>query len=244
MIEFMGDGNIRIIPEIPALNLQVEPTREQYKKIKTYIESVGNRDNYFLIEFDNKNGDTVADREYENDIDSEKIIEDIEFYFKNGELPYKSELQQFREEIDENNIAKRLNSYIQDDNLIEEIQNKIIAYHGSQEDNLQLENRPLYLTNEKELAEMFAQGSNFGYKLLNNELPTVYTIEIENGNYKKITTEEEYDEIMDIVNIEDTRKKYADYDGIIYKDENGLIYYLIFDPANKCRIIKKERVEE
>lgn len=94
------------------------------------------------------------------------------------------------------------------------------------------------------MAERFAQGYNFGYKLLNNELPTVYTIEIENGNYKNITTEEEYDEIMDIVNIEDTLKKYADYDGIIYRDENGLIYYLIFDPVTKCKIIKKERVEE
>ena len=129
-------------------------------------------------------------------------------------------------------------------NINEKLLKKTIAYHGSQKDNLEIEDKPLYLTNNKETAINFAEGYNFGYRIREEERPTVYTIEIDDGNYKEIATEEEYEEIMDIVNIEETKKIYADYDGIIYEDENGLIYYLVFEPKKKCRIIEKEIINE
>jgi len=126
--------------------------------------------------------------------------------------------------------------------LLEEY-DKIIAYHGSQTDNLIIWDRPLYLVNDKEMAEKFALGYNFNYNLLDDETPTVYKIAIEPGNYKEIYSEEEYETIMDIVNIEDTLRDYSEYDGIIYTD-NDLTYYLIFNPKEKCKIIDKEILQE
>lgn len=126
--------------------------------------------------------------------------------------------------------------------LLEEY-DKIIAYHGSQTDNLIIWDKPLYLVNNKEMAEKFALGYNFNYNLLDDETPTVYKIEIEQGNYKEIYSEEEYETIMDIVNIEDTLRDYSEYDGIIYTD-NDLTYYLIFNPKEKCEIIDKEILQE
>lgn len=47
---------------------------------------------------------------------------------------------------------------------------KVIAYHGSQQDNLQFaKGSPLYLTTDYDMAVNFAKGYNFGYGLEDGE---------------------------------------------------------------------------
>ena len=129
------------------------------------------------------------------------------------------------------------------ENLKEEIGKTVIAYHGSQADNLEFrDNYPLYLTNDKELATKFAKGYNFNYDLLPEDRPTVYTMKVTLNNPYTIKDEKEYDELMDISNYEDVMSEMIKqgYDGLIYEVEDNLIYYTVFNPKNQVEVVSKE----
>ena len=96
MIEFMGRGNIRVSPEYPGINLQVEPTEEQYRQIGEMVEKLGWKEKSFSVDFDNENGETVDGLIYEGNVSFRKVISDIRYYFKEGKVPYQSELSKFR----------------------------------------------------------------------------------------------------------------------------------------------------
>lgn len=84
LIEFMNEGNIRLIPEIPGIDITVEPTDRQYAALKSYIDFFIGRNKYFGVQFSNKNGDQVGWKEYNGFISSVEIILDIKDYFKNN----------------------------------------------------------------------------------------------------------------------------------------------------------------
>ena len=102
MVEFMSRGNIRVMPETPGINLQVEPTEAQYKAIQDFVERVGFNEEYFSVDFDNANGDVIDNLEYEGRVSGRKVVADIKHYFKEGSLPYRSELSKFRYSRKEN----------------------------------------------------------------------------------------------------------------------------------------------
>jgi len=108
MIDFMGRGNIRVSPEYPGINLQVEPTEQQYNQIRKFIDEFALMQGYFAVDFDNTNGDTVATLEYENNIRSSKIINDIKYYFQEGKVPYKSPLADFRYALTKGQLKKEI----------------------------------------------------------------------------------------------------------------------------------------
>lgn len=108
MIAFMARGNIRISPEYPGINLQLEPTQDQYSQLRKLIDDFALLKGYFAVDFDNNNGDTVATLEYENNIRSSKIINDIKYYFQEGKLPYKSPLADLRFAITKGQLKKEL----------------------------------------------------------------------------------------------------------------------------------------
>lgn len=96
MIEFVGRGNIRVMPENAGINLQAEPTSEQYRLIQDFVERVGWKDGYFSVDIDNQHGDTIETLTYEGKPSGRKVVEDIKYYFKEGKAPYKSDLSSFR----------------------------------------------------------------------------------------------------------------------------------------------------
>lgn len=106
MIAFMQRGNIRVMPETPGINVQVEPTETQYKKIEDFISRYGWRDGYFSVDFDDANGNTVGTLEYYNHMSSRKVVDDIKKYFKDRKLPYQSDLSQFKYSLREDNGEK------------------------------------------------------------------------------------------------------------------------------------------
>ena len=108
MIDFMGRGNIRVSPEYPGINLQIEPTEQQYNQIRKFIDEFALMQGYFAVDFDNTNGDTVATLEYENNIRSSKIINDIKYYFQEGKVPYKSPLADFRYALTKGQLKKEI----------------------------------------------------------------------------------------------------------------------------------------
>lgn len=87
MIEFMSRGNIRVIPESPAINLQIEPTEAQYKQIQSLVETLGWKNKEFTVDFDNQYGDTVDSLSYNGNVSARKVVADIQYYFKEGEIP-------------------------------------------------------------------------------------------------------------------------------------------------------------
>ena len=150
MIAFMARGNIRVLPEYPGINLQAEPTQEQYNQLRKYIDEFALLQGYFAIDFDNKKGDTVATLEYENNIRSSKIINDIKYYFQEGKVPYKSPLADFRYSLNQDNNGNQLSKeqveFFKDSKIrvkevdgwsdtISEDGNLFEVYHGTNSDD-------------------------------------------------------------------------------------------------------------
>lgn len=118
-----------------------------------------------------------------------------------------------------------------------------VLYHGSQTDNITLSNKPLYLTSDYETAKMWALGYTFNFDLLEADKPTIYTIQAKMHNPKVIQTEEEYEELMDMMNIELTMSnlKNQGYDSIAYYDADT---FVVFDASTQCNIIKKDIIDK
>lgn len=91
-VAFVNDGNIRVIPETPGINLTVEPTDAQYIQLRKFIAQ--NRMNGFMIDYDNERGKTVYSKEYDPGTSPQTILEDIRSYFENG-VKQQSELMRF-----------------------------------------------------------------------------------------------------------------------------------------------------
>ena len=117
-------------------------------------------------------------------------------------------------------------------------------YHGSQQENLSLDDRPIYLTNNLDLAKEFALGYAFNYDLQENDTPTLYTIRARFSNPLVITTEEEYDNIMDIANLDWSLEflKEKGKDGIIFESDDNINYYMPISASMQCEIIGKEEL--
>lgn len=92
MQSFIDMGNIRVMPEGNGINLSIEPNEKQYNTLSRYIDSV-NGELYIDINKTNTRYDSAT---YKEGTSTKKILNDIQYYFKNGEFPKKSELAQFR----------------------------------------------------------------------------------------------------------------------------------------------------
>ena len=120
-----------------------------------------------------------------------------------------------------------------------------LLYHGSQQNDIILREEPIYLTDSIDLAIQFAKGYAFNNKLQDKDVPTLYTMDVTFNNLLTITTEEEYDELMDITNIDNTVKYLNEnnYDGIMYNDGEET-YYLCLNAKKQCDIISSEVLDE
>lgn len=92
MDSFIDMGNIRILPEGGGINLKIEPNAKQYNKLHEYIDSV---DGEIYIDID-KTKNTYDSAEYKKRTPTSKILSDLQYYFKNGKFPHKSEFADFR----------------------------------------------------------------------------------------------------------------------------------------------------
>lgn len=121
--------------------------------------------------------------------------------------------------------------------VTEELNNKYIVYHGSQSNNLILEEKPIYLVTDKEEAIEWAKGYAFNYDLLKEDKPTLYTIEVTLNNPKILQTEDDYYDYMEMTSQEWFIPKLTKdgYDGCIYEN-----YYMPLNAKKQCKIIDKQ----
>ena len=88
MIDMIGNGNIRLMPEVGGINLAVKPNSTQMSQLRGYI-------NHFkgevTIDIDEVGGDTIHSFNYTRGTSSAKVLADIKAYFDEGIVPEQKE---------------------------------------------------------------------------------------------------------------------------------------------------------
>lgn len=84
MIQFMREGNIRIVPENGGINLIVKPTQQQEDALAQFVQK--NRGE-IILDIDDANGNTIASVEYDRGTRSATVIGAIRDYFDYGVVP-------------------------------------------------------------------------------------------------------------------------------------------------------------
>lgn len=74
MIEYMNQGNIRIMPESNGINLSVLPTASQFEALDDYISRARGE---VILDIDDNNGNTLHSVEYPKGTRASKVINDI-----------------------------------------------------------------------------------------------------------------------------------------------------------------------
>lgn len=101
MIRFMNGGNIRVMAESPGLDIYAgsEPTKEQYASIKKMVrEYAGKR--FFVVDLSDENGRSVGNYTYEGNVNADRVVNDIKYFFENGKVRQQSSIAQFLSERD------------------------------------------------------------------------------------------------------------------------------------------------
>ena len=94
---FLNDGNIRIIAESPGIDLAagVEPTAEQYAAIRRFVKSHGTQEGQFFVDFSGADGSKAGNYSYDGRVNADRVINDIKYYYANGEIRPQSEIGRF-----------------------------------------------------------------------------------------------------------------------------------------------------
>lgn len=82
MYQYMNEGNIRLMPEAPGIDIIKEPTEKQYAQLKDYIDYFLYKEKVFYIDISDSNGNNIKSFEYLYPTKIDSIVEDIKNYFK------------------------------------------------------------------------------------------------------------------------------------------------------------------
>jgi hypothetical protein len=93
LVQFMGEGNIRIIPECNGINLSVKPTKAQEMALSDFVSRARGE---VILDIDGLDGYTEVSVEYPRGTHANKVLNDIRAWFDNGTKPEVSNLSQFR----------------------------------------------------------------------------------------------------------------------------------------------------
>lgn len=86
LIAFMNEGNIRLIPELPGVDIVEEPTEAQYKSLKDYIQFWVTKERHFEVQFSDTRGCQKDWKEYNGYTPVIEILSDIKQQFNPEEL--------------------------------------------------------------------------------------------------------------------------------------------------------------
>ena len=98
MNRFIAEGNVRVMAETPGVDMSAEtpPTRQQLREIEKMADTLGAKKGAFSIDISRADGSQAAAREYSGRVKGSEIVHDIEAFYKNGALPERGELAQYR----------------------------------------------------------------------------------------------------------------------------------------------------
>ena len=81
LIEFMNEGNIRLIPELPGIDITMPPTHEQWLALRDYVQYWVNKKHHFEIQFSNEKGQQVDWKEFNGFTSVNEILYTIADHF-------------------------------------------------------------------------------------------------------------------------------------------------------------------
>lgn len=164
MNEFINEGNIRLMESQGVTIGQLEPTTAQYDRLYNFISRCLNKNGFFYLDISNNKGYTIESREYEDNIKPSKIISDIKAYYKNGELPYVSDLSQFRYSIRNNGLSAE-----QISNKLEKNKKRLLAMNSVKD----LTGKEFAKTNESIITKVAKYFDKLGNTVINRQLGDV-----------------------------------------------------------------------
>ena len=192
MVQFMQEGNIRLIPESGGINLAVKPNKEQLSTLDRYITNFRGE---VILDIDDANGNTVVSIEYPKRTYSKKIINDINEYFDNGIIPEQtSELGQFRYSVSEEQNTNEEGNY--------NVYGKDIAFDETAESDI------APVTEETTGEENKVAGEDLSKK--NADAIRTIKAEIQGHRVTRDITKKEFDEKI--------AKKESEYEALSRKD--------------------------
>ena len=109
MLKFMSEGNIRIMAETPGLDISsiAEPTTEQYSAIKRFVREYAKKQ-YFAVDITDEKGNVIGTYSYENNINADRVVNDIKYYFANGKMRETSVVADFHySDRNKNSVSSR-----------------------------------------------------------------------------------------------------------------------------------------
>ena len=93
MVKFMGEGNIRISPEIGGINLQSLPTKAQFDKLQAFVRK---NNGEVTIDFDDADGNTLHSIDYPKGTGPVRVNNDIRRFYEEGTVPALSDTLRYR----------------------------------------------------------------------------------------------------------------------------------------------------
>ena len=135
MVQFMSEGNIRIMPESGGINLSVMPTKAQMDVLSDFISKQRGE---VILDLDTPDGNTVSSTEYPRGTHSGKVLADIKAYFEDGTQPYVSDVARFRYSLKTDSQGRTLTEqqreYFKDSKVVDSDGRLIPVYHATWND--------------------------------------------------------------------------------------------------------------
>ena len=163
MVKFMASGNIRMKGESNGFEVTKEPTPEQYKTLRSYINaSQGQRDFQGMLVDYSEPGQygTTFSMEYGVKTPASRILNDIRDYYQEGTKPVQSEFIRFRlsDKLPE---TPEFKSWFGSSKITDENGNPKVMYHATNRDFDKFrDDRILFFSDNPEYVEMYAEGSS------------------------------------------------------------------------------------
>ncbi len=135
LIQFMNEGNIRM--QSYGIDISVAPNDKQIGMLRKFFRKLNGE---VTVDFSKENGDTAGSTEYIEGTSSDRIIGDINNYFKTGEVPRgnSDSVLAFHYSIDTDSEGRELSEgqkeYFKDSKILDEEGKLLVVYHGTTED--------------------------------------------------------------------------------------------------------------
>ena len=156
MVQFMSEGNIRIMPESSGINLSVMPTKAQMDVLSDFISKQRGE---VILDLDTPDGNTVSSTEYPRGTHSSKVLSDIKAYFEDGTKPYVSDVARFRYSLKTDSQGRTLTEqqreYFKDSKAVDDQGRLMVMYHGTRKGGFTVFRDWSYLTANRKYAERY-----------------------------------------------------------------------------------------
>jgi len=173
MVRMISNGNIRLMPEDGGINLAVTPSKNQRTVLRRYIE-------YFkgevTVDIDEVGGDTIESFRYDRGTSADRVMRDIDNYFKGGR---QSDLMRFHTMYSDRDTQSAY-EILDENRRYESEVDKIITDHKLMQKKMEIEKKYTKVTpNYEQLSSEASMlihhvGSAYDKVVLAKELKSVY----------------------------------------------------------------------